>query len=404
MASAKKPAAGGIKRVRRSRKKSLEESASAPAAQEAAVAAPATSSAPSSSSFWTLSPTREQDVLDFLRQLIMLLEAGTPLLKSLKILGERMTRGGIRRVVNDIAVYVEAGNPLWQAMERHGHQFDSVDINLIKASEASGTLVTVMARIVKHKERKIMMRKRVRGAMIYPLVLIAACLGVVFVLARFVIPEFRSIFDKLGQQLPYYTELCFTIAGFLGNPVVWVIAIVALVVLYILYKFAMGVPATALVLDRIKLRIPIAGKIIRSVALVEMMRSLSLLLNSGLSMMVTLDLVRNVLSNKAFAHVIHGVRDSVERGEGIEAPMRREPGVVPPVVTDMLVTGEESGSIDKISEQLADNYEEDAAIRITALGEAIQPALTIFLGAIVLIVALCLFKPLIDMMETLNTQ
>lgn len=395
---------GSIKRVRRStRSRDLEEPIGAAAEREVATKTFVAPAVPRTSRFLTFTPVRDVDVIMFLRQLIMLLEAGTPLLKALRTLGERLNRAGIRSLANDVADYVEAGNPLWQAFERH-QQFDPVDINLVKASEASGTLVTIMTRIVQYKERRIMMKKRVRGALIYPTILVFVCSLVIFVLARFVVPEFQMLFEKLGVQVPTFTAWCFAFTDVLGNPFTWLIAIGVIVLLVVLYKIYVNAsPVNRQTADRAKLYLPIAGPILRGLSIVELMRSLSLLLSSGLSMMVTLELVRNTVRNRAVANTLKNVRDSVERGEGIEAPLRRDAGIIPPMVTDMLVTGEETGSIDNIASQLAETYEEETAIRISSLSESLQPLLTVFLGGVVLIVALCLFVPMVGMVQNLSS-
>jgi type IV pilus assembly protein PilC len=147
---------------------------------------------------------------------------------------------------------------------------------------------------------------------------------------------------------------------------------------------------------------PIVGVILRKNAIVEMTRTLALLLKSGLSMMSTLDLVRNAIHNRAVAQSLQYMRDSVERGGGLEQPLRQSSDVIPPVVADMLVTGEESGRLDSIAEQIADTYEEEVNISLSTLGEALQPILTIFLGAVVVLVMLAVFIPLVNMINSLG--
>ena len=348
---------------------------------------------------------KERDVVTFLRQLIMLLEAGTPLLKALQTLSERGERASIRAMVADVAQFVEMGNPLWQAFERHPRQFDPVFVNLVKASEASGTLVTVITRLATYRERRQLLLKRIRGAMVYPVVLFLACFGVVILIGRFVIPEFKNIFTALEQPIPWYTQKFMDVLTTMTNLRAVMIAIILVVVLVILYKILMRTPGFRLVADRLKLWIPFVGKnIIRKGAVVELTQNLELLLGSGLSMMSTLDLVRRSIHNRAVGETLVGVRDAVERGEGIEQPLRKASRLVPPVVTDMLVTGEESGQLDKIAGQVAETYEQEVNISIDAIGELIPPALALFMGIFVLLLALSIFVPIISMMESLQTS
>jgi type II secretory pathway component PulF len=346
--------------------------------------------------------TRRQ-INAFLRQLIMLLEAGTPILKSLRTLESR-SRGSLRELIGDIADYVEHGNPLWQALDRYVSKgyFTPVDVNLVKAAEASGNLVPVLQRLVSYRERRELLIKRVRGAMFYPIILLIAAAAVFALITGFVIPQFEQIFQKLNRELPRSTQVVMDISTFIAATW-WIIllAIVALIVVY--YALSRSSRVWRMRFDRWKLKLPIVGKILQGLAVVEMTRSLSLLLRSGLSMMATLDLARNTIHNQAMAHVVQDVKDSVERGEGIEPPLREEPRVVPPVVTDMLVTGEESGQLEKIADQIADNYEEDVNIRVSTLGDALVPIVTVVLGFIVVGVALAMFLPLIDMVQSVGS-
>ncbi len=411
-----KPATGGIKRVSRSKKKSGARKATAKATfdldetAESAVATPVASRSYSGTGLLSggMGRIREHDITDILRQLIMLLDAGTPLLKSLQILSQRSERPRIRALVADICSYVESGNALWQAFERHPHQFDPVFVNLVKASEASGTLTTVLKRLIVYRERREMLSRRMKGALWYPVVLVVVCCLVLLLIAKVVVPQFQDIFTKLdiAGQLPWYTTTLISTVETLSSWKVVVPAIAIVVILFFVYKAMVRVsPLWRVRADRWKMRLPKIGhSIVRKRAVVDFTHSLSLLLRSGLSMMVTLDLVRNVIHNKAMAQALQGVRDSVERGEGIEEPMRAAKGIFPPVVVDMLVTGEESGQLDDIAEHIAETYEEELNITIGTLGEMLQPILTILIGLVVLVLFLALFVPMITMMEKLGAS
>lgn len=344
---------------------------------------------------------RTADVTIFLRQLIMLLEAGTPILRSLKTLSLRGQRASVRALVADIAEYVEMGNPLWQAFDRHPKYFDTVFVNLIKASEASGTLVTVLRRMVEYREERELLAKRVRGALIYPVILVLACLGVLLLLTNFVIPQFQTMYERAGLEVPATTQRFLDLSNFFASW--WYVLLLGLFAVWFVYRFwFLRHPVRRLIADRWKLRIPIIGNVMHKHAVVEMTRTMSLLLRSGLSMMATLDLTRNAIHNRAVAQTLQGMRDSVERGGGLEEPMRASEPVLPPVVTDMFVTGEESGRLDQIAEQIADSYEEDVKIAVDNMGELIQPILTLIIGGIVVFLFVVLFLPIISMIDQLG--
>jgi type IV pilus assembly protein PilC len=351
---------------------------------------------------------RDSDVNDFMRQLIMLLEAGTPLLRSLTILSTRGERAAVRNMVADITQYVENGNALWQAFERWPRTFMPVEINLIKAAEASGTLNVILKRMVLYRERRHMLTKRIKGAMWYPVILVVTCVAVLFLIAKVVVPQFKELFDRLdipADKVPPLTHFVMNGAEVLTSVPVIIGIVVVLIAIPVAYSFAVRIPRIRYAVDHIKLRLPRIGKsITRKSAVVDMTRSMALLLRSGLSMMTTLDLVRANVRNTAVAAVVGQVRDSVERGEGIEEPLRRASGIIPPVVTDMLVTGEDSGQLDQIAEHIADTYEEEVNITIGTIGELMQPILTVFLGVVVLVLFVSLFLPILTTINTLMNQ
>lgn len=417
--NADKPS-GGIKRVRRAPKK---KAAAAPKPEPAPSIQPSRAAAPPrvepvaedvaitrveaaspSRGFFATSGVRERDIITFLRQLIMMLEAGTPILRTLKTLSTRGQRPGIRALVSDMAAYVETGNPLWQAFDRHSRYFTPVEVNLVKASEASGTLVVVLRRILAFRERRATMRRRVTVALIYPTILIVACFLVVLVISKMVIPQFEAIFKQLDTPLPDFTRGFMTVTDHFATWGWWVIPAVILGLILIYKLWWVRSPLRRVKSDRLKLKLPVVRRISRSAAVAEFTRTLALLLRSGLSMMVTLDLVRSAITNKAFAQVIQSVRDSVERGQGIEEPLRQNADIVPPVVTDMLVTGEESGSMEQIADVVADTYEEDVEIAVATLGETLLPAIVLFFATVVILLAIALFRPMVEMLNAIGSS
>ncbi len=349
---------------------------------------------------FTAGTIRYTDITVFLRQFIMLLDAGTPILRALRALAKRTERGAVRGLINDIALFVEGGNALWQAFDRHPRYFDTVFVNLIKASEASGTLTTVLRRLVEYREERELLRKRVRGAMIYPVLLVIACVAALFVITAFVVPVFADFFERADLEMPLGTRILIQVSMLIR--IGWWVPLVALIVVVLLYQFwYLRNPVRRLAADYVKIRLPIVGAIAHKNAIVEMCRTMSLLLRSGLSMMATLDLTRNAIHNRAVAESLQAMRNSVETGGGFEEPMR-ESGVIPNVVVDMFATGEESGRVDQIAEQIADIYEEEVKIAVSSLGEALQPIFTIIVGVGVLVLFIALFLPMITMVDQLG--
>ena len=390
----------GPKRVRRTARKSTTPAEPSMLDEEGVVVRDGDAAAPSVRA--NRGGVRYSDITTFLRQLIMLLDAGTPILKSLQTLSTRGQRAGARALVADIAQYVEGGNPLWQAFDRHPRYFDTIFVNLIKASEASGTLTTVLRRVTQYREKRELLTKRVRGAMVYPVVLVAACIAVMLLISTWVVPEFRSMFQSANITYGTSTKVFFALSDLFRYW--WWLPIVVLIALIVVYKaWYVRSPLRRLAADRIKIKIPIMGPIVHKNAIVELTRTMALLLRSGLSMMATLELTRNAVRNRAVAQSLQGVRDSIEQGGGLEEPLRRASAVIPPVVTDMFVTGEEAGQVDVIADQIADVYEEEVSIAVDTIGDAMQPVFTIFVGIGVAILFIALFNPMVAMITSLTS-
>jgi len=339
---------------------------------------------------------RSREITAFLRQLLMLVETGTPISKGLRTLSQRTASPSLHVMTGDVCDYVEAGNPLWQALERFPKYFSPVFVNLMKAGEASGTVPTVLRRLIEYRERSESTRRKVKTAFIYPTIVIAAAVGLVFVMSKFVIPAFTKMFEEVGLEPPTLTRVVMGIAHIIGA--YWLLWLILIIALYFVYKVYAGTAAGRLVVDRLKLKIPGVGRILTSATIAEFTRTFALLLRSGVSILVTLDLTKDAMQNRAFGNSLRAVRDSVERGEGLEAPLR-ENDLIPAIVADMLVTGEESGTLDDISEKIADIYQEDLDIAVETLSGLIEPVMAIVLGVIVLILVLSLFLPYVSMFD-----
>ena len=347
----------------------------------------------------TLGRIRGKALTAFLNQLILLLESGTPLLRSLKTMALRGENAAIRAMVQDMAEHVENGNALWQAFERHPRYFDSVFVNMVRASEASGQLVTVLKQLTEDRERRARLQRKIYTAMIYPTILLVAVILIGLFISKVIVPEFESLFETMGIQLTGFSRWYFDTINWMAAPSTILLVIIVIAALVIGYKMLVRNPIYRLRADALKLRIPIAGPIIRYNAIAQLSRNLALMLRSGLSMMVTLDLVRSAIGNKAIANAMQGVRDSIERGAGMEEPLRAVPHLIPPLVTDMLVTGEDTGQLEVIAEKVADNAEDEVNARVDTMGELLLPVLIGIIAIPILGLAFALFEPIIQLME-----
>jgi type IV pilus assembly protein PilC len=351
----------------------------------------------------TTRTVRSRDVTVFLKQLIMLLDAGTPILKALKSLSNRGEHKGIRNLVTGISEYVEAGNPLWQAFSREGRHFSPVYVNLIKAAELSGTLTTVMRRLVIYREKREMMRRRMIVAMIYPVSVAVVAYIIIWLMSTLLIPEFEAMFKDFELELTPFTQFMLNSASFIGGG--WSLLLACGIVAGVIggYWLFMMDPVRRVMADRLKFKIPVLRGVTRASVVLEFTRTFAMLQRSGILIMSTLELCRNSAGNRAFAGAIQDMRDSVERGEGLERSLRsaERSGYLPGVVVDMLVTGEETGSMEQISDQIADAYEAELEIQVDAMKEAIVPVAVVGLSIVVGSVVIALFMPLVQMIEGL---
>ncbi len=336
-------------------------------------------------------------ITNFFRQIVLLVEAGVPLLRSLRTTAGRTGSGTLGRVVDGVADSVEGGNTFWQGLSKHPQLFPDILVNLVKAGEASGNLTTVLQRVVDYRDKMDALRKKIIGALLYPLAVVLFAVAVIALFAGYVLPVFEEMFyndfDMTPEQMGSLTTTVFAIAGIFRSGVFWIITVGIAVGLFLLYQFYSRTPAGRLTIDRLKLHIPIVKSISQRAAVVEFATTLSMLLNSGISILIALDLTRESMNNKAFANVLADVRDSVEGGEGVEAPLRRHEADFPPIVTDMLATGEESGSLDTITQKVGEIYERELDQAAEALSATIQPVVLILLGVVVIILAAALFGP-----------
>ncbi len=339
---------------------------------------------------------RSREVTAFLRQMSMLIESGTSVTSGLRTLSERTTNPELRKLIADVRDHVEAGNPLWQGFERHPKYFSAVSVNLVKAGEASGTVPTVLRRLIEYREQRESLRRRLTRALIYPAIVVVAAVAFLFVVSKLVIPAFTEMFDEVNMEAPRLTRIVIGVANLIGN--YWLLWLFLAIALAVFYKIYSASPGGRLVVDRLKLKLPGSSRIATGAAVAEFTRTFALLLRSGVSILVTLDLIKKAMNNRAFGESLQAVRDSLERGEGLEAPLR-ENDYVPPIVTDMIVTGEEAGTLDAISDRIADNYEEDVDTALNTISSLIEPVLAIGLGIIVLILVLTLFLPYVSMID-----
>ncbi len=334
---------------------------------------------------------KRKHIMTFTRQLATLIDAGLPILRSLRILEEQVESVVFKEIIAKIAKDIEGGSTLSDAMAKHPKVFDNLYVAMVRAGEIGGVLEAVLNRLAEFQEKRAAMMGKVRSAMMYPtVVMVIATLIVGFILVK-IIPKFVDIFAQLGADLPLPTQILVNVSNVITHHFVIVaLCVFALVmVLRQINKTKQG----KFVFDSTKLKLPVFGIIFLKVAIVRFAGTLSTLINAGVPILQAIDIVRETSGNEVISRAMEKVYNSIKDGETIHEPMR-ESKIFPPLVCHMVAVGEETGAIDQMLQKVAEAYEREVDDTINALTSIIEPVLIVFLGVIVGTIVICLYLPL----------
>ncbi|QJE02656.1 type II secretion system F family protein [Massilia forsythiae] len=334
------------------------------------------------------------DVQLFSRQLYTLLKSGVPIMRGLAGLQESATSKSLARVIQDLRESLDAGRELSSAMRRHPECFTTFYLAMVRVGEMTGRLEEVFLRLFDHMEFDRDMRDRVKTALRYPMFVVTAMVIAMFIVNMFVIPQFEKVFNSFHAELPLMTRLLIAASRFTVQW--WPAFVLGAFGLVLGFRAWARSPSGRLAWDRVKLRIPIAGKIIHKGTMARFARSFALSIRSGVPIVQALTVVAQTSDNAWLAARIEGMRDGVERGESILRTATNT-GVFTPMVLQMIAVGEESGSIDDLMDEIAMMYEREVDYELKTLSSQIEPILITFLGVMVLILALGIFLPIWDL-------
>jgi len=334
------------------------------------------------------------DILLFTRQLYTLLKAGVPIMRALAGLQESSTNGAMKALLGQIRESLDSGRELSMSLARHPKVFTTFYLSMVRVGEMTGRLEEVFLRLFDHMEFERFMHEQVKSALRYPsfvVIAMAIAIGVVNIL---VIPAFAKVFAGFGAELPLMTRI---LIGFSNFMVAWWHAmLVGIIGAVFGFKMWIDTPKGRYLWDKIKLRIPIAGPIVRKATLARFARSFALASRSGVPVIQAMTTVAMTVDNAWIAEKIERMRDSVERGDSILRAAIAT-GAFTPVVIQMIAVGEESGSLDEMMEEIAGMYQSEVEYELKTLSQQIEPILIVALGAMVLILALGIFLPLWDL-------
>jgi type IV pilus assembly protein PilC len=342
---------------------------------------------------------RSRHLTQFTRQLSTLVDAGLPIVRSVRILENQLRPGVLKNALMDVGDDIEGGATFSEALSKHTRVFDRLYVNMVKAGEAGGVLDVILQRLADFKEKSQKLKRRLIGAMIYPAVVITIASGILVVIMMFVIPKFQEMFLDFKVDLPPMTKMLIGFSHWMRVNYLYVILspIVVLIALVLIRKNRGGRYVT----DLVKMRIPIFGIIINKSAISRFCRTLGTLIASGVPILEALNIVRDTTGNEVVARAISRVHDSIREGETVAEPLRQS-RVCDDMVVNMIDVGEETGDLDKMLVKVADAYDEDVDNMVTSMVSILEPILIVGLGLCVGFVVISLFLPLVKLISELG--
>jgi MSHA biogenesis protein MshG len=339
-------------------------------------------------------PVELADLMLFSRQMYSLLKAGVPIVRGLAGLQESAQNPTLQRSLGEVRESLESGRELSLSLRRHPKVFTNFMVSLVRVGELTGRLDEVFLRLSEFFAFEKKMREDIKAALRYPMIVILALVTAMFIVNIFVIPAFAKIFASFKTELPLVTRMLIATSDFFVA--YWPFMIVLLAGAVVGFRVFVGTPAGRYQWDRLKLRLPVVGELIHKATLARFSRSFALSGKSGVPIVQALAVVANVVDNAYLEARILQMRDGIERGESILRTAVAA-GVFNPVVLQMVAVGEETGEIDALMSEIADMYEREVAIEVEGLTAKLEPILLVFMGVLVLILALGVFLPMWDL-------
>jgi type IV pilus assembly protein PilC len=321
-----------------------------------------------------------KDLLVFTRQFATMIDAGLPLVQCLDILGTQSDNPAFRKVIFAIKSKVEGGSTFADALKDHPRVFDELFVQLCQAGEVGGILDTILNRLASYKEKSEKLKRKVKGAMIYPSIVILVAVGVTAVLLLKVVPVFAKMFADFGQALPAPTQIVVGLSDWLRQLIFYILGalIVAIIITVITYRN----PGGRRVIDKVVLRLPLIGDVLRKVAVARFTRTLGTMISSGVPILDALDVTAKTAGNRTIEDAIYFVRGKISEGKNIATPLL-ETRVFPSMVVQMIGVGEATGAMDTMLGKIADFYDDEVDVAVAGLTALIEPLLMVFLGVVV---------------------
>lgn len=342
----------------------------------------------------------DKDIVVFTRQFATMFTAGIPIVQGLDIMSKQSENKTLGAVIAQIKADVETGTTLADALKKHPKIFDDLYVNLVAAGEAGGVLDAVLIRLAGYIEKAMKLKKKVKGAMIYPAIVISVAVLVIAIIMIWVIPIFSKIFTEMGAKLPTPTRSVIWLSNFLGG-VGGVVILGGLISTIFGIKQYRGTESGRKNTDRLLLKMPVIGDLLRKVAVARFTRTLGTLISSGVPILDALDICARSSGNKIVEEVVFEVKKEVSAGKTVAEPLSKTE-VFPPMVTQMINVGESTGALDQMLIKIADFYDDEVDNAVANLTTMLEPMLMVFLGTTIGYIVVALYLPIFKMGEVIG--
>jgi len=338
----------------------------------------------------------ERDVIDFTKQLVTLLKAGVPILSSLETLAGQASNPAFAETLIAVATDIASGNDFSAALTKHPKAFSELYCNAVRAGEVGGVLDEVLTRLTGVMQRDYEIRKSVKGALRYPMIVVIGMVVAFLVLVSFVVPKFSKVFEQINMELPIPTKILIGLAWFLQT-YWWLLIIVVGSGIFALKKY-MATPKGQYWWDATLLKLPIFGPLVMKTAMTRFTKMFETLSRSGLPILQIFEIVSRTIGNKVLGDALLKASEGIEHGRGVAVSLS-ETGLFPPLVVRMIAVGEDSGAIDEMLGNIGEYYDGEVQSTVEGLTGMIEPILTVGMGAMVIVLALAIFLPMWNMMS-----
>ncbi len=345
------------------------------------------------------SGVRPRDLVLFTRQFATMIAAGLPLIQCLEILEEQMESGTFRKTIGGMRNAVETGTSLSESLTKYPKVFSNLFVSMISAGEMGGVLDVVLDRLAVYLEKSNALRRKVKGAMAYPLLVMSIAILITLFLLTFIIPSFARLFSQAAMALPLPTRIVIGVSDFLLANWHYILLAIGLIIFAVRKAYRTETGKTRI--DKFLLKIPQIGTILLKSSIARFSRTLGTLIESGVAILEALEITANTSGNKVIQNGILQTKKSIEQGDTISEPLKKT-NVFPPMVTQMIGVGEKTGDLDKMLSKIADFYEDEVDVAVSALASIIEPVMIVIMGILVGGMVIAMYMPIFNLANAIQ--